>query len=201
VLKSSKPDNDKELRILHQIEQFPVVIVVGDAGHSVSTQIPQFLVETGWTEQGRLVGCVSSGADSCRYSARLIADEMGSYVGGQVGYIVNFDRAVSAKSKVICLTPNALVRDILVDPLLSEYSVIILDAVHKREIYTEILLAILKKILKKRPEFRLVLLSASDAIEDFQLYFRNLNMAKESVSAISIENRAYPGMCYFDLSS
>ena len=73
--------------------------------------------------------------------AARCAEELGCAVGGTVGYAVRFDDRTSAsQTRVKYMTDGLLVRETLVDPLLSRYAVIMVDEAHERSVYTDILL-------------------------------------------------------------
>lgn len=92
-------------------------------------------------------------------------------VGEEVGYSIRFEDVTSAATRIKFLTDGLLLREALVDPLLSRYSVIMVDEAHERSLSTDILLGVLKKIRRKRPELRIVISSATLQAEDFLRFF------------------------------
>lgn len=100
-----------------------------------------------------------------------VAEEMKCNVGEDVGYSIRFEDLTSAKTRIKFLTDGLLLREALVDPLLSRYSVIMVDEAHERSLSSDILLGILKKIRKKRSDLRIVISSATIQAEDFLKFF------------------------------
>lgn len=133
--------------------------------------------------------------------ATRVAEEMRCKVGEEVGYSIRFEDLTSAATRIKFLTDGLLLREALVDPLLSRYSVIMVDEAHERSLSTDILLGVLKKIAKRRPELRVVVSSATLQAEDFLRFFAgNDNPSPEEDSPlggdigriISLEGRMYP---------
>lgn len=118
-------------------------------------------------------------------------------LGEEVGYSIRFEDLTSASTRIKFLTDGLLLREALVDPLLSRYSVIMVDEAHERSLSSDILLGVLKKIRKRRPELRIVVSSATLQAEDFLRFFAGDEAdGKEGGGdvgrIISLEGRMYP---------
>ena len=124
--------------------------------------------------------------------AARVAEEMRCQVGEDVGYSIRFEDATSAKTRIRFLTDGMLLREALVDPLLSRYSVIMVDEAHERSLSSDVLLGLLKKIMRRRPELRMIVSSATLQAEAFATYFARENGLGGLCKVVSIEGRAYP---------
>lgn len=124
--------------------------------------------------------------------ATRVAEEMQCITGEEVGYSIRFEDKTSAKTRIKFLTDGLLLREALVDPLLSRYSVIMVDEAHERSLSTDVLLGILKKIRKKRSDLRIIVSSATLQAEDFASFFADDGVANIQCRIISIEGRAFP---------
>ena len=103
--------------------------------------------------------------------AQRVADEARCSLGQEVGYSIRFEDVTSEKTKIKFLTDGLLLREALVDPLLSRYSVLMIDEAHERSISSDILLGVLKKVRKRRSDLRIVVSSATLQAEDFLHFF------------------------------
>jgi ATP-dependent RNA helicase DDX35 len=116
-----------------------------------------------------------------------------------VGYSIRFEDVTSAATQVKFVTDGLLLREMLVDPLLSRYSVIMVDEAHERSLSSDILLSLLKKVLRKREDLRVVVSSATLEAERFLGFFapdegeKIHGKGKQKYGYIlGIEGRTYP---------
>lgn len=128
-----------------------------------------------------------------------VAEEYGCEVGKEVGFSIRFEDVSSAATRIKFMTDGLLIREALVDPLLSRYSVIMVDEAHERSISTDILLGLLKKILKRRPDLRIIVSSATLQAEEFLSFFTRTGDEAEiddtpqsTGTIISLEGRTHP---------
>ncbi|KAL7808326.1 P-loop containing nucleoside triphosphate hydrolase protein [Trichoderma aethiopicum] len=189
--------------LLYVIETYPVTIVIGQTGSGKSTQIPQFLEKAGWCSDGKIIGVTQPRRVAATTVALRVADEVGCEIGKEVGYSIRFEDVTSSATKIKFLTDALLIREALADPLLSRYSVIMVDEAHERSISTDILLGLLKKIRKKRPELRIIVSSATIQAEEFFDFFtrgsgqetqteQDGRRSNDVVTIVSLEGRTYP---------
>ncbi|KOS21937.1 putative ATP-dependent RNA helicase [Escovopsis weberi] len=157
--------------LLYLVETHPVTIVIGQTGSGKTTQIPQFLERAGWCSDGKIIAVTQPRRVAATTVALRVADEVGCEIGKEVGYSIRFEDVTSSSTRIKFLTDGLLIREALVDPLLSRYSVIMVDEAHERSISTDILLGLLKKIRRKRPELRIIISSATLQAQEFQRFF------------------------------
>ncbi|XP_048578247.1 probable ATP-dependent RNA helicase DHX35 isoform X2 [Nematostella vectensis] len=156
--------------ILYLLEKYETVIIVGETGCGKSTQIPQVAIR--------------------------VAEERDTFAGQEVGYCVRFNDCFDPKlTSIKFMTDGILLREVMGDPLLSSYSVIMIDEAHERTLHTDVLLGLLKKIKKKRPDLRIIVSSATLDAEMFKDFF-NTNItndkSKDTAAVLSVEGRSYP---------
>ncbi|KAJ4384751.1 Salivary acidic proline-rich phosphoprotein 1/2 [Didymella sp. IMI 355093] len=169
-----------------------VLVLTGETGSGKSTQVPQFLLDEKWCTkciaitQPRRVAAISL--------ARRVADEMGSYMGSQspmakVGYSVRFDNATGPNTKIKFLTEGMLLQEMLRDPVMSQYSAVVVDEVHERSVNVDLILGFLKNLVlgveqsgKKRDRpLKVVIMSATADVEALVDFFDD----SEATSKIS----------------
>ncbi|GAA5853306.1 hypothetical protein JCM8547_000279 [Rhodosporidiobolus lusitaniae] len=147
-----------------------VLVVVGDTGSGKTTQMTQYLAEAGYADKLK-IGCTQPRRVAAMSVAKRVAEEVGCRLGQEVGYTIRFEDCTSPETKIKYMTDGMLQRECLVDPDMSNYSVLMLDEAHERTIATDVLFGLLKKSLKRRPDLKLIVTSATLDAEKFSEYF------------------------------
>lgn len=160
---------------LESIDKHQVLIVVGETGSGKTTQLPQYLHEAGYSKgiNGNVlqIGCTQPRKVAATSVAARVADEMGVNLGAEVGYNVRFDDNTSKKTIVKYLTDGMLLREFLNDPILSNYGALMVDEAHERTVSTEIILSLLKDIIRERSDLKLIIASATINAQKFSDFF------------------------------
>ncbi|KIM64359.1 hypothetical protein SCLCIDRAFT_115718 [Scleroderma citrinum Foug A] len=156
--------------LLQAIGEHQVLIVVGDTGSGKTTQMVQYLAESGYADKGR-IGCTQPRRVAAMSVAKRVAEEVGCRLGQEVGYTIRFEDCTSPETKIKYMTDGMLQRESVIDPLCSQYSVVMLDEAHERTIATDVLFGLLKKAVKRRPDLKLIVTSATLDAEKFSKYF------------------------------
>jgi len=160
VTTSSLPILEFRKEILQSVRFHQVTIVVGHTGSGKTTQLPQFLMDEEFTERGMIA--VTEPKRIAVIAATLrVAKERGSMVGREVGYQVRFEKKISQETKLKFLTCGVMLREAIVDPMLSRYSCVVVDEAHERDTFSDFLLGYLKGVCAQRPDFKLVIMSAT----------------------------------------
>ncbi|TFK41861.1 P-loop containing nucleoside triphosphate hydrolase protein [Crucibulum laeve] len=156
--------------LLKAIDEHQVLIVVGDTGSGKTTQMVQYLAESGYADRGR-IGCTQPRRVAAMSVAKRVSEEVGCRLGQEVGYTIRFEDCTSPETRIKYMTDGMLQRECLIDPLCSSYSVIMLDEAHERTIATDVLFGLMKKAVKRRPDLKLIVTSATLDAEKFSKYF------------------------------
>ena len=146
---------EAKAKFLRLLEENQVVLLVGQTGSGKTTQIPQFVLDAGYSERG-LIACTQPRRVAAMSVAARVADELDVKLGQQVGYSIRFEDCTSQSTVLKYMTDGMLLREALIDSEMTGYSCIMLDEAHERTISTDVLFGLLKKAVKERPELKLV---------------------------------------------
>jgi ATP-dependent RNA helicase DHX8/PRP22 len=171
-------------QIIEAVKAHQLLIVVGDTGSGKTTQLTQYLAEAGFADRG-MIGCTQPRRVAAMSVARRVAEEVGCRLGQEVGYTIRFEDCTSAATKIKYMTDGMLQREVLLDPDLKRYNVIMLDEAHERTIATDVLFGLLKKTLKRRPDLKVIVTSATLDADKFSEYFNKCPI-------LTIPGRTFP---------
>ncbi|KAJ3362316.1 DEAH-box ATP-dependent RNA helicase prp22 [Allomyces arbusculus] len=156
--------------LVQAVRDNQILIVVGDTGSGKTTQMTQYLFESGFAARG-VIGCTQPRRVAAMSVAKRVAEEVGCRLGDEVGYTIRFEDCTSPATKIKYMTEGMLLRECLVDPDMAKYSVIILDEAHERTVNTDVLFGLLKKTVQARPDLKIIITSATLDADKFSTYF------------------------------
>ena len=171
--------------ILAALRAHPVVVVCGDTGSGKTTQLPKMALELGLAAKGRRIACTQPRRLAAVTMAERVASELQTPVGGLVGYQHRFARHVSQDTRIKFMTDGVLLAETRADPLLRAYDCIIVDEAHERSLNIDFLLGILKRVLARRRDLKVVVSSATLDTASFAAFFNG-------APVISVPGRLYP---------
>nr|XP_016450452.1 PREDICTED: probable pre-mRNA-splicing factor ATP-dependent RNA helicase DEAH4 isoform X2 [Nicotiana tabacum] len=149
-----------EEKIIETVEKNPVVVVIGETGSGKSTQLSQMLYKRGYAKSG-MIAVTQPRRVAAVSVSRRVAQEQNVRLGEEVGYAIRFEDRTSEKTHIKYLTDGVLLRESLFNPELNQYSVIILDEAHERSLNTDILLGLMKRLIKRRHSNLKVLITSA----------------------------------------
>uniref|UniRef100_A0A8C2ZIX7 RNA helicase n=1 Tax=Cyclopterus lumpus TaxID=8103 RepID=A0A8C2ZIX7_CYCLU len=157
--------------LLAAINQHQILVIEGETGSGKTTQIPQYLLEDGYTKGGMKIGCTQPRRVAAMSVAARVAQEMGVKLGNEVGYSIRFEDCTSERTVLRYMTDGMLLREFLTEPDLASYSVIIIDEAHERTLHTDILFGLIKDIARFRSDLKVLVASATLDTERFSCFF------------------------------
>ena len=191
--KQNLPIYEYKQEILKLIKDKQILIIEGETGSGKTTQIPQYLYENGFCDNNKKI-CVTQPRRVAAMSvASRVAYEMGVKCGHEVGYSIRFEENVSPMTKIIYMTDGIFLRYLLSDNLLNEFSVIMIDEAHERSIQTDIIFGIIKTLIEKREDLRIIISSATLSTLKFKNYFSEAEIIK-------VPGRRFPVDIYYTKS-
>nr|XP_055053012.1 pre-mRNA-splicing factor ATP-dependent RNA helicase DHX16 isoform X1 [Misgurnus anguillicaudatus] len=157
--------------LLAAIRDHQILVIEGETGSGKTTQIPQYLLEDGYSEGGMKIGCTQPRRVAAMSVAARVAQEMAVKLGNEVGYSIRFEDCTSERTILKYMTDGMLLREFLTEPDLASYSVVIIDEAHERTLHTDILFGLIKDIARFRPNLKVLVASATLDTERFSCFF------------------------------
>ena len=159
-------------KLLQEIRKRQAIVVVGETGSGKTTQIPQYLSEQGiYTDSGGAIAVTQPRRVAAVTVAARVALEQNAKLGDFVGYSIRFDDKTSINTVIKYLTDGMLLREAMLDPTLEKYSVVIVDEAHERTVQTDILFGLLRSILTRRKDLKVIIMSATLQADHFANFF------------------------------
>ncbi|OEJ80319.1 putative ATP-dependent RNA helicase DHR1 [Hanseniaspora osmophila] len=197
----------EEHRIMEAIHHNDVVILCGETGSGKTTQVPQFLFESGYgtaPETPGLIGITQPRRVAAVSMAKRVGNEMGNHQG-KVAHQIRFDTTVDESTRMKFMTDGVLLREMMTDFKLSKYSAVIIDEAHERNINTDILIGMLSRCVKLRAKehgenpdkvkkLKLIIMSATLRVSDFS---ENPVLFPVPPPILKVEARQYPVSVHF----
>lgn len=186
----SLPVYEQKQKILDCLEKNQVVIVESPTGSGKTTQIPVILYEAGYATNG-VIAVTQPRRIAALSVSEFISKQLGTSYPGLVGYKMRFEDKTDASTKIKIMTDGILLQEMKLDPWLSKYSVIMVDEAHERSLNIDFVMGLLKRVLKERKDFRVIVSSATMNTQVFSEYFDNAPI-------VSINTITYPVSVIYD---
>jgi len=179
------PILDRKRDIIEAISNHPVTIVSGETGSGKTTQLPKFCLEAGRGIDG-LIGCTQPRRIAAITVANRIAEELGEPLGRSVGYQIRFqDRFNREHGYIKLMTDGILLAEAQTDRFLNSYDTLIIDEAHERSLNIDFILGILRNLITKRTDLKLIITSATIDTQKFSKAFHD-------APVIEVSGRMYP---------
>ncbi|KAM0223207.1 hypothetical protein ACHAQD_003399 [Fusarium lateritium] len=201
------PVVSEEQRLMEAIHSHDIVVVCGSTGSGKTTQIPQFLYESGYGSPDSptpgMIGITQPRRVAAVSMSKRVAEELGDK-SEVVAYQIRFEGTVDPKTAIKFMTDGVLLREIAQDITLKKYSAIVIDEAHERSVNTDILIGMLSRVIKLRAELaaedptikplKLVIMSATLRIEDLTM---NPTLFATPPPVLEVEGRQHPVTVHF----
>jgi ATP-dependent helicase HrpA len=178
------PISARREAIMEALGASQVLIVAGDTGSGKSTQLPQYCLQS-----GRGVDALIAHTQPRRLAARAlaarIAEEVAQPLGVSVGFRVRFADRMSDATRLVLMTDGLLLAELASDPQLRRYDTIIVDEAHERTLNVDLLMGVLKRLLPRRPDLKVIVTSATLDVERISRFF-------DDAPIITVSGRSHP---------
>jgi len=187
-------------KIRAEIRDHTNFVLVGETGSGKTTCLPPLLLELR-DELGLKgkVGVTQPRRIATRSVTSRVSDMMNSEVGDRIGYRIRFEDITSDETEITFMTDGILLRMIQFDPLLLEYSIIMVDEAHERSLNIDLCLGLLKDVNKRRFEagiesLRIVISSATIERNKFASYIGG----RDTENSVEIQGKMFPVEVFYE---
>ncbi|MEP7244330.1 MAG: ATP-dependent RNA helicase HrpA [Gammaproteobacteria bacterium] len=185
------PISAHRAEILEALARHQVIIVCGATGSGKTTQLPKLCLEAGRGMTG-LIGHTQPRRLAARALATRLAEEVGTTVGAAVGYQVRFNDHTGPNTLVKLMTDGILLKELESDRLLRKYDTLIIDEAHERSLNIDLIFGVLKQLLPKRPDLKVIVTSATIDPGKFSSFFGGAPIIEVSGRSYPVEVRYRP---------
>lgn len=184
------PVYQQKERILDALALHQVIVVESPTGSGKTTQLPIILHEAGFS-RGGLIGVTQPRRIAAISVSEFIARQLEVSVPGVIGYKMRFEDKTDHTTRIKIMTDGILLQEMKLDPSLSKYSVLMVDEAHERSLNIDFILGLVKRVMEERPEFKVIVSSATINAEIFSAYFGDCPVVK-------IETPMFPVTVVYD---
>ncbi|OTG82142.1 ATP-dependent RNA helicase HrpA [Acinetobacter sp. ANC 4648] len=171
-------------KLIAAIQKHQIIIVAGETGSGKTTQLPQIAMLAGRGLTG-MIGHTQPRRLAARTVSQRIAEEVGEPLGESIGFKIRFNEQGSQDSIVRLMTDGILLAELTNDRYLNKYDTIIIDEAHERSLNIDFIMGYLKQLVKKRPDLKIIITSATLDVNRFSQYFYNAPI-------FEVEGRSFP---------
>ncbi|KNC85790.1 hypothetical protein SARC_02053 [Sphaeroforma arctica JP610] len=164
-------------QLLQIVRDNQIVVIVGETGSGKTTQLTQYLHEEGYGKFG-MIGCTQPRRVAAMSVAKRVSEEMEGNLGDTVGYSIRFEDCTSRNTVIKYMTDGILLRESLNESDLEQYSCIVMDEAHERSLNTDVLFGILRGVIARRRDLKLIVTSATMDADKFSNFFGNVPIFK-----------------------
>jgi ATP-dependent helicase HrpB len=171
--------------LVDALRRGPNAVLRAPTGAGKTTRLPPALLDAGLAGDKQIV-VLEPRRLAARAAARWMAQERGGRLGDEVGYRVRFDRQCGRQTRILAVTPGILLRRLQDEPFLESIGIVVFDEFHERSLENDLSLGLVRLVQQTvRPELRIVVMSATLAVEEAARYLDNCPI-------ITSEGRLHP---------
>lgn len=172
---SKFPAYEKAQEVIDQIKANRVILVTSGTGSGKTVLVPKFCLHA--LNYDAKIAITLPKQLITKSAAEFAATTLDVKLGDDVGYQYRGSdrRHRSDKNKLLYATDGTIKARLLSDPLLKDFDAVIMDEAHERKVQIDFLLYLLRNVVKERPEFKLIIMSATINVDIFKKYYSAYN--------------------------
>lgn len=173
------------------LQQHQLIVVCGETGSGKSTQLPKICLQAGFGIKG-MIGHTQPRRLAARTIASRLTQEIETDNTKKVGYKIRHNDRTDDSTLIKVMTDGILLAELQQDHALMQYEVLIIDEAHERSLNIDFILGYLHQLIKKRPELRVIITSATIDVERIGNHFSNAPVVEVSGRTYPVEVRYRP---------
>jgi ATP-dependent helicase HrpB len=173
-------------KIISTLRSCGSLVLTAPPGAGKTTRIPRALFDSGFADHGEIL-ILEPRRLAARLAASRVAQEFGEKLGETVGYSIRYENVSGPKTRIRFLTEAILARRIIHDPNLNGVSTVILDEFHERNLATDLALAFLKQLQKRKPDLKIIVMSATMDAQPVANFLANTSVLSVEGSPFSLD--------------
>lgn len=168
------------------------VVLHAPTGAGKTTRVPGALIDAALFPSGKIV-MTEPRRVAVRAAATRICDERGTELGGETGYIVRFDKKMTAQTRILVVTDGVLVRMLQDDPFCEQIAAIVFDEFHERSLFSDLALGLALRIQREiKPELKIIVMSATLDAEPIAEFLDDAPVVRSRGFLHPVEVRHFP---------
>ena len=176
------PAYEKATEIITHIDENQVILITSGTGSGKTVLVPKFCLHA-LNYTGNIMVTLPKqiiAKKAAEYAADTLDVKLGEHVGYK--YRGSNKKKKGSSPNILYATDGTVVAKLLEDPVLEKYNSVIIDEAHERKIQIDLLLFLLKNLLKKRPNFKVIIMSATIDSAIFESYYKSFRFTHINVS-------------------
>jgi len=172
------PGYERASEVIGAIKENQIVLIIAETGSGKTVLVPKFALHA--LNYDAKIAITMPKQIITKASASYAAETLDVKLGEEVGYQYKGSPSDSRSSstKLLYATDGTIVARLLNDPKLTEFDIVIIDEAHERKIQIDFLLYLLRGVLRSRPEFKIIIMSATINADAFKRYFDEFKFAE-----------------------
>ena len=169
--------------IINDIKKNQVILVVSGTGSGKTVLLPKYALHA-YDYKGKIAITLPKQLltkSAAEFSALTLDVDVGEHIGYK--YRGSPREMVSDNNKLLYATDGTIVARLLNDPILKDFDAVIVDEAHERKVQIDFLLYLLRNAVRNRPDFKVIIMSATINSSLFASYFSEFKFKEINIGS------------------